>query len=96
MITPASIGDWAMVGGLLGILTSFAALAYRSILVETEAEAEASVRSLPARASTTNARRQLRLIEQLSPLGRAGHPIGPPPEPLSASSRTARKPSPAA
>lgn len=31
MITPASIGDWAMDVGLLGMLSGFAALVYRSI-----------------------------------------------------------------
>jgi ADP-ribose pyrophosphatase YjhB (NUDIX family) len=46
MITPASVGDWALVGGLLGMLTGFATLEYRSILEETEIEPQTSVGSL--------------------------------------------------
>jgi hypothetical protein len=63
MITPASVGDWAMVGGLLGTLSSFATLAYRSILKESEMGTETSMRALPVPASSVQARGQLRLLE---------------------------------
>jgi hypothetical protein len=63
MITPASIGDWAMVGGLLGALSSFATLAYRSILEATESGTETSIRALPVRASGVHAVGQLGLVE---------------------------------
>ncbi len=63
MITPASVGDWAMVGGLLGVLSSFAVLAYRSILEEAEMGTETLAPSLPVRASGVHARGQLALVE---------------------------------
>jgi hypothetical protein len=63
MITPASIGDWAMVGGMLGTLSGFATVAYRSILDETETTTEASIRARPVRASGVHAGGQLRVVE---------------------------------
>lgn len=38
MITPASVADWVMFGGLLGALCGYAALGYRSILEEARTE----------------------------------------------------------
>lgn len=38
MITPASVADWAMLGGLMGSLSGLSALGFRWILREAEAE----------------------------------------------------------
>jgi hypothetical protein len=38
MITPASIADWAILGGLMGSLSGFAALGFWWILREAETE----------------------------------------------------------
>ena len=50
MITPASVEDWVLFAGLLGMLNGFAALGYRSMIEERKTETP--IHSGPVPAST--------------------------------------------